>query len=96
MKKFKIPKKKREKWINALNSGRYKQTTRTLTNGKAYCCLGVYSRCNRIYDGGNSISYPPHDQLEKELQSRCIELNDTNGKGFKEIAKYIKSNTVGV
>ena len=30
-----------EKWIEALESGKYQQTTGRLYDGKGYCCLGV-------------------------------------------------------
>ena len=30
-----------EKWIKALRSGKYKQTTGTLQDDQGYCCLGV-------------------------------------------------------
>jgi len=46
-KQYKLPKKFAEKWIKALKSGEYKQTTGTLikvnkvTNEKYFCCLGV-------------------------------------------------------
>lgn len=29
------------KWVKALRSGKYKQTTGRLQDGKGYCCLGV-------------------------------------------------------
>lgn len=30
-----------KKWLNALRSGKYKQTKRSLQNDKGFCCLGV-------------------------------------------------------
>lgn len=30
-----------KKWIEALRSGKYKQTTNCLKDGNGYCCLGV-------------------------------------------------------
>jgi len=30
-----------DRWVDALRSGKYQQTTGTLHNGKGYCCLGV-------------------------------------------------------
>lgn len=30
-----------QKWINALRSGKYKQTQGSLQDAKGYCCLGV-------------------------------------------------------
>ena len=31
----------KKKWINALRSGKYKQTTENLKVGNSFCCLGV-------------------------------------------------------
>lgn len=36
-----IPVKDLKKWIKALRSGKYKQTTKTLQDDNGYCCLGV-------------------------------------------------------
>lgn len=45
MKEFKLPKHFAEKWIKALRSGKYHQTTEILGKVKGdkceYCCLGV-------------------------------------------------------
>ncbi len=97
MKKFRIPKKKREKWINALKSDRYKQTQGILNNNteNTYCCLGVYSKCNRVYEG-TCLEYPKYDEVCEVLQNKLVNLNDKERKNFKEIASFIKSNTIGV
>ena len=34
-------KENRKKWVAALRSGEYKQTTNALRNDKGFCCLGV-------------------------------------------------------
>lgn len=34
----------KKRWVAALRSGQYKQTRKKLTNGTAFCCLGVL--CN--------------------------------------------------
>jgi hypothetical protein len=36
-----MDKKLKSKWIKALTSGRYRQTTETLKDHNGYCCLGV-------------------------------------------------------
>lgn len=36
-----IPVKQVKKWVIALRSGKYKQSTHKLQNKKGYCCLGV-------------------------------------------------------
>ena len=39
---FKQQKENREKWLEALRSGKYKQALSTLKNNEAaYCCLGI-------------------------------------------------------
>ncbi len=37
----KIDKKVKRKWVAALRSRKYRQTTEFLKDGKGYCCLGV-------------------------------------------------------
>jgi len=44
MRKVKIEKNIRDKWIKSLRSGRYKQTEGRLFDGGSYCCLGVLAR----------------------------------------------------
>jgi hypothetical protein len=41
MGKFRLNREQFNKWIKALNSGRYKQTTGQLQDEHGYCCLGV-------------------------------------------------------
>ncbi len=43
-KKIKLPRDFRNKWLEMLTSGKYKQTMSVLTNGTEYCCLGVAGR----------------------------------------------------
>lgn len=38
----------KQKWIEALRSGEFEQTTKELRNSKGYCCLGVLTE---IVDG---------------------------------------------
>lgn len=40
-KPFKMNKKLKAKWVAALRSGEYRQTTGCLKEGDCYCCLGV-------------------------------------------------------
>lgn len=41
MKKYKMDKKIKEKWVKALRSKKYKQTRGSLKDDSGYCCLGV-------------------------------------------------------
>ena len=38
---MKVPQKQLKKWIKALRSGEYKQSTKRLQTDRGYCCLGV-------------------------------------------------------
>lgn len=40
-KKITLNKKFKAKWLNALRSGKYAQTTETLMDNNGFCCLGV-------------------------------------------------------
>jgi hypothetical protein len=42
------------KWVDALRSGRYEQTTGRLANQEGYCCLGV--ACEVAIDSGVKLS----------------------------------------
>ncbi len=42
-------KRARAKWVDALRSGKYKQTKSALRQGDYYCCLGV--ACDVLGDG---------------------------------------------
>lgn len=42
-----LPSVKRE-WLKALRSGKYKQTTGELFDGKGFCCLGLLCKVNGI------------------------------------------------
>ena len=69
-------------WIEALRSGKYKQTRDFLRRGDAYCCLGVYcdisgmgswimsdvDGCGRYLDGVSSL--PRKLRLQLKTNSR--------------------------
>ena len=92
----------KQKWIKALRSGRYKQTTEYLYIGGGYCCLGVLARVQGAklseLDGLSLLE----DSLKKyaagirhKSQKTLAEKNDgtgsdMNSKTFKEIADYIE------
>lgn len=62
-------------WVDALRSGQYKQTTMTLQDGDAFCCLGVACKVAEQHgiaadydadgelDGDNLIAQPAKDWL---------------------------------
>ena len=59
----------KEKWLNALRSGEYKQTRGNLKTDCGFCCLGVL--CD-LYSKEFNVSW------EKHLPVSLIEHNDTS------------------
>ncbi len=96
----------KQKWIEALRSGKYKQCKETLFDGVGYCCLGVLceigglTRNESIYsdeigyksEGELSISHLNRFGLHGSEQSHLIDMNDDCNKNFLEIADYIEAN----
>ena len=91
-----------EQWVEALESGEYKQGQRNLCYEDKYCCLGVACEVmgvEKTYIGdtvrfGNclvTLSERLMNKLGIEKQSHFIVMNDS-GKSFKEIAQYIRDN----
>lgn len=95
------------KWIEALRSGVFNQTTDRLRgdNG-SLCCLGVFAEINgcawdakgRPSIGSARYADSVTDVLDKDfiglsfIQQRLLaEMND-GGKSFSEIADYIEAN----
>ena len=116
--KIRLPKEFRKKWLDALESGKYKQTNDSLMDDYGYCCLGVAGRCLNIPKNelGKAsmpsgldkkyISKFPETFFCKSLDGKELydsvfaedlaDMNDDKRLPFKEIAKYIRSNTRGV
>jgi hypothetical protein len=89
-----------EEWIEALESGKYKQCTGQLKDRKnSYCCLGVLAeiRGMRIDPTGQTIlidgvsqSYKPIENLlGTSIPTECMLLNDY-GHSFRDIAQYLR------
>lgn len=94
------------KWVRALESGNYKQTSGALCRregGKpSYCCLGVLARVQgKRFDSGEAfkvgndfyVSSLPVSLLagmSGDQQSKFIRMNDTYGYSFKQIAKHAR------
>jgi hypothetical protein len=96
--------KLKEKWVKALRSGRYKQTTGVLSEHdssgrEANCCLGVLCRVARLRkdnwrDWGLLSDFDSGYALLEEHdfnEQPLASLND-EGKSFSEIADYIEEN----
>jgi hypothetical protein len=84
------------KWVAALRSGEYQQTTGQLRKRDGYCCLGVL--CAAIaadYDPGNGflpMKFADEAGISGKVESSLIEMNDTQRKTFPEIADWIEEN----
>jgi hypothetical protein len=88
------------KWVAALRSGGYRQTTGTMrrasSSGVEYCCLGVLcalagdaianeaERFRSYSFCGNAMSW----EVSRHLQS----MNDFQRASFAEIADWIEAN----
>lgn len=94
------------KWVEALRSGKYRQTQQALREKNAYCCLGVacdisgfgvWDDDRFLHEEGNNTGYLPTGLrermgLEQLQESSLITMNDDEGKTFAEIADYIEAN----
>jgi hypothetical protein len=92
----------KEKWCEALRTGRYRQGNGVLNgsdmHGEFYCCLGVLREVmNKLdYTSSSSGQFLTYDQLcasglSQEQQSFLAEMND-NGEKFSTIADYIETH----
>ena len=102
--KYKLPKEFGEKWLAALRSGKYPQSSGYLKRDTGYCCLGVGCVINGIeesllfYKGYPTIGWLPDDTLiyindgqDIHLEATLANMNDS-GKTFLEIADWIEIN----
>jgi hypothetical protein len=91
----------KKKWIKALRSGQYEQTTGELKNFQGYCCLGVL---REIMDPSDASESKGGDLLSTKQLAKCgldsrrqeflAELND-GGSTFEEIADYVEKRVKG-
>jgi len=97
-KKYRLPREFAEKWVAALRSGEYKQSTKNLYNDAGYCCLGVACKIEGISDDAMfgvvypNIKWVPEHLQYNNLQIECANLNDQQHKSFPEIADWIEQN----
>lgn len=96
--------KLKAKWIEALRSGKYKQTTKVLKDKKGYCCLGVL---RELIDPGSDDADENAQALSEDMceiaglerytykpanvQNIVSKMND-DGQNFLQIADYIEAN----
>lgn len=91
-----MDKKLKAKWVAALRSGKYEQTTHIYESGGKYCCLGVLV-C--VATGDKRRKEPTCEKWwnslpEKKAPRYCerlIRMND-EGDSFLKIADYIETN----
>ena len=96
-------KQAKEKWVEALRSGKHKQGKRVLRDNGRYCCLGVLCEISglpyndhdayppaSVCDWAGLLVYSPPVLIDgKELA--LTTLNDDYRMSFNEIADLIES-----
>jgi hypothetical protein len=95
----------KQKWVEALRSGEYRQIRGRLNDyDNGYCCLGVLCKVAGYEVIGTNIlenekivveNYIAIDNLIKDDSydvSYFIQLNDNNRYTFDEIAEYVEKN----
>lgn len=74
-----------QKWVDAIRSGKYKQTTAKLSDGQSYCCLGVACELamdsgvalyKQVYNGGVVLYNGCQGMLPAEVK-RWLRLDDS-------------------
>lgn len=103
-----LPREFKEKWVNALVSGKYQQIDQVLCDEYGFCAIGV-----ALVAAGN---VPPSElvdvpNINKDMIntynlpfiSDCdpildwiIELNDNEGQDFNQIAEFIEQEVDGI
>lgn len=66
------------KWVDALRSGKYQQTTGKLSDGQAYCCLGV--ACEVAIESGLDLAKKPYGDPSKN-EEKSVEYVGPDGDG---------------
>lgn len=94
----------KQKWVEALRSGKYKQGKRVLRSGDKFCCLGVLCEVVGIDYNGN-LPYLPSDVMKlagldcknpivsySREEITLASLNDDLNFSFHSIAEVIERN----
>lgn len=99
-----------KKWVEALRSGEYKQCKERLTDGTAFCCLGVAAFISPVPPQEWRVKVALPESIMEWLGLEGTEgeyfngtkltalsaLNDYDGKTFAEIADLIESEPEGL
>lgn len=103
-----MTKELKQRWLDALRSGKYMQGQRFLRQHDKYCCMGVLCDIAKIgwtkhknsigtvyqcADDSKNVMYPPMTLGLSNLQMMDLaHLNDIYHKSFTEIADWIEAN----
>lgn len=90
------------KWIKALESGKFKQTTKKLGNSRdGYCCLAILCKVAEVKFKGSrgtlpyrfaiSVGMTDEGSSLKGNKPSLASLNDS-GRSFKQIAVILRRN----
>lgn len=80
-----------KKWLDALRSGEYKQSKRSLRDselGCAYCCLGVLCEVDRcdwdeVYEENEGDEILPESLRDKYKFNSCVGLIEKEDNSYK-------------
>lgn len=94
----------RRKWLEALRSGKYRQTISRLRYGVSFCCLGVACDISGLGEWTDDSAYAVFGRFNlgtlagamaewigfeiEGFQNDLITLNDQEGASFEKIANY--------
>ena len=102
-----MEKELKDKWLGALRSGEFAQTTGTLRRDNAYCCLGVLLSVSG--KGTWDAQFYEMDEegaklkgalgsvgvsifgIPHDIQYKLVSMNDNEKRTFAEIADYIET-----
>ena len=98
----------KQKWIDALRSGKYQQARSQLRSGEGFCCLGVLCDItnteisavgSECIENGKIVGYEPIRKMlgishdGSDAPMRYLwNLNDDKKWSFEQIADYIEGN----
>lgn len=84
------------RWVEALESGEYKQTKQMLRNKNGYCCLGVWCKLDRLARwNGESYEALVGDEPERLDDEDLGPLKARLGISEDEEIAYIAANDSG-
>lgn len=94
----------KNKWLEALRSGKYKKGRGRLLKQDRYCCLGVYAeeviKAPLLESGdfeinnGKFWAMLPSQVMNLSVQRRLALVNDTSG-GFDKVIEIIENTDLG-